>query len=240
MIDAFSVETAHLLGDALPALHRLRHKIFVERHGYQVPTFRGMEWDAFDTPAAVYLLWRDDLQQVRAIARLIPTTFPYMIKELWPELIYGHELPCRPDVWEVTRLGVDRTLAPALRRRVLGEMMCGCGEFGRKMGIGEYYLVTHPRVIRSIEVYGCRVKLLGQTRSIGQCVVNAAAIEVSDAAIATLRRTYSLPPRVLRVAGEPATDDAAEMAAADWASIAAMSSLAAAAAAAAPARPVAL
>ncbi|HRK95761.1 MAG TPA: acyl-homoserine-lactone synthase, partial [Rhodospirillales bacterium] len=201
MIDAFTVETAHLLGDALPALHRLRHKIFVERHGYQVPTYRGMEWDTFDTPAAVYLLWRDDLQQVRAIARLIPTTFPYMIKELWPELIYGRELPSRPDVWEVTRLGVDRALAPALRRRVFGEMMCACGEFGRRMGISEYYLVTHPWVIRSIEANGCRVRMLGHTRAIGRCVVKAAAVQVSDAAIATLRRTYSLPPKVLRVAG---------------------------------------
>lgn len=236
MIDAFSVETAHLLGDALPALHRLRHKIFVERHGYQVPTFRGMEWDAFDTPAAVYLLWRDDLHKVRAIARLIPTTFPYMIKELWPELIYGRELPCRPDVWEVTRLGVDRGLAPALRRRVFGEMMCGCGEFGRKMAIKEYYLVTHPRVIRSIEANGCRVRLLGETRSIGRCVVTAAGVEVSAEAIATLRRTYSLPPRVLRVAGEAAVGTPAEPGV-PWPAMAGIASFAADAV---PARPVAL
>lgn len=226
MIDAFTVETAHLLGDALPALHRLRHKIFVERHGYQVPTYRGMEWDTFDTPAAVYLLWRDDLQQVRAIARLIPTTFPYMIKELWPELIYGRELPSRPDVWEVTRLGVDRALAPALRRRVFGEMMCACGEFGRRMGISEYYLVTHPWVIRSIEANGCRVRMLGHTRAIGRCVVKAAAVQVSDAAIATLRRTYSLPPKVLRVAGDTAGSGPAE-AASPWAPIGAISTLAA-------------
>jgi acyl homoserine lactone synthase len=226
MIDAFSVETAHLLGDALPALHRLRHKIFVERHGYQVPTYRGMEWDTFDTPAAVYLLWRDDLKQVRAIARLIPTTVPYMIKELWPELIYGREFPCRPDVWEVTRLGVDRALAPALRRRVFGEMMCGCGEFGRKMGISEYYLVTHPRVIRSIQANGCSVRLLGRTRAIGRCVVAAAAVEVADEAIATLRRTYSLPPRVLRIAGEHAAIGAVD-AEAEWAPIAGMSTIAA-------------
>lgn len=237
MIDAFTVETAHLLGDALPALHRLRHKIFVERHGYQVPTYRGMEWDAFDTPAAVYLLWRDDLRQVRAIARLIPTTFPYMIKELWPELIYGQELPSRPDVWEVTRLGVDRSLAPALRRRVFGEMMCACGEFGRRTGISEYYLVTHPRVIRTIAENGCTVRLLGGTRAIGHCVVNAAAVVVTDQAIATLRKTYSLPPAVLRVAGEPATPtDAAGPEVPEWTAIAAMAALAGDA----PARPVAL
>jgi hypothetical protein len=29
MIDAISLETAHLLGDALPSAHRLRHRIFI-------------------------------------------------------------------------------------------------------------------------------------------------------------------------------------------------------------------
>lgn len=204
MIDAFTVETAHLLGDALPALHRLRHKIFVERQGYQVPTYRGMEWDAFDTPAAVYLMWRDDLQQVRAIARLIPTTFPYMIKELWPQLVCGHALPCRPDVWEVTRLGVDRTLLPAVRRRVFAELMCGCGEFARQFGIKEYYLVTHPRVVGSIEANGCVARPLGPPQTIDRSRVVAVRIAITDEIIAHLRATHLLPPRVLRIAGQDA------------------------------------
>ena len=57
MIDAISLETAHLLGDALPSAHRLRHRIFIGRQKYAVPSHRGMEWDQFDTPAAVYMLW---------------------------------------------------------------------------------------------------------------------------------------------------------------------------------------
>jgi N-acyl-L-homoserine lactone synthetase len=202
MIDAFTVETAHLLGDALPAHHRLRHKIFVERQGYQVPTYRGMEWDAFDTPAAVYLMWRDDLKQVRAIARLIPTTFPYMIKELWPHLISGHDLPSTPQVWEVTRLGVDRSLLPAVRRRVFGEMMCACGEFARELGIREYYVLTHPSIIRSIAAAGCSTRLLGRPQTMGGFPVAVATVAITEAAIATLRMTYALPPDILRTAGE--------------------------------------
>lgn len=202
MIDAFTVETAHLLGDALPALHRLRHKIFVERQGYRVPTYRGMEWDAFDTPAAVYMMWRDDLNKVRAIARLIPTTFPYMIKELWPHLISGHTLPSRSDAWEVSRLGVDRSLVPAVRRRVLGELMCGCGEFAKRFGIEEYYLVTHPRVVANIEANGCSTRPLGPPQTIDRSRVVAVQIGVSDATIARLRETHMLPPQILLIAGE--------------------------------------
>ena len=50
MIDAISLETAHLLGDALPSAHRLRHRIFVERQKYDVPRRRGMEWDSSIRP----------------------------------------------------------------------------------------------------------------------------------------------------------------------------------------------
>ena len=98
MIDAISLETAHLLGDALPSSHRLRYRIFIERQGYEVPSWRAMEWDQFDTPRAHYLMWRDEASQPRAIARMIPTSQPYMIRELWPDLVEDGKLPDRDDI----------------------------------------------------------------------------------------------------------------------------------------------
>ena len=124
MIDAISLETAHLLGDALPSAHRLRHRIFVERQKYDVPRRRGMEWEQFDTPATIYLLWRGEMAHVRAIARLIPTSLPYTIQRLWPELVRNGDMPSSDDIWEVTRFGIDRDLGrerrtPRLRGNVL-------------------------------------------------------------------------------------------------------------------------
>jgi N-acyl-L-homoserine lactone synthetase len=202
MIEAVTIETAHLLGDTLAALHRLRHKIFVERQKYEVATFRGMEWDAFDTPVAVYLLWRDESARVRAVARLIPTNFPYMIKELWPQLVDGGELPSQPDIWEVTRLGVDRSLPPAVRRRVFGEMLCGCGEFGIRNGLKEYYLVTHPKIIQRLRATGCTAELLGRAQALDRCTVAAAKVKVSPEALEMLRNHYGLPPSVLCIVGD--------------------------------------
>jgi N-acyl-L-homoserine lactone synthetase len=149
MIDAISLETAHLLGDALPSAHRLRHRIFVERQKYDVPRRRGMEWDQFDTPAAIYLLWRDEMAHVRAIARLIPTSLPYMIQQLWPELVRKGDMPSSDDIWEVTRFGIDRDLGRERRARVFGEMFCAFVEFGLKTGIGAYIFVTPLAVIDS-------------------------------------------------------------------------------------------
>src|SRR5436190_10638472 len=49
-------ENAHLHGEAWISHHRLRYRIFVERQGWAVPTYNGLEYDEFDTPAARYIL----------------------------------------------------------------------------------------------------------------------------------------------------------------------------------------
>lgn len=82
-------ETAHMHGETWISHHRLRHRLFVERQGWEVPTVRDLEYDEFDTPAAQYLIWIDSKGETRGAARLLPTTRPYMVKKLWPELIPG-------------------------------------------------------------------------------------------------------------------------------------------------------
>ncbi len=54
MIDVLTWENAHFYGSALASQHRLRYRLFVERQGWDVPCYQGMEYDQFDTPAAVY------------------------------------------------------------------------------------------------------------------------------------------------------------------------------------------
>jgi|APTNR8051073442_1049403.scaffolds.fasta_scaffold03915_3 acyl homoserine lactone synthase len=203
MIEAITLETAHLLGDALPSSHRLRHRIFVERQRYQVSCWRGMEWDQFDTPAAVYLLWRDPALRVRAVARLIPTSVPYMIQQLWPELLESGEIPVRNDIWEVTRFGIDRDLEPAVRVRIFGEMFCAFAEFGLKANISEFIFVTPSRVIDSALTHaGVEARRLSLPRRLGGLPVVAARSAVSHDALMKLRRHHQIPGPVLRIAGE--------------------------------------
>ena len=202
MIDAISLETAHLLGDALPASHRLRHRIFVLRQGYGVPCWHGMEWDEFDTPAATYLLWRDGATRPRAIARLIATSRPYMIERLWPELTGDCKLPSSDDVWEITRFGIDRDLDPELRGRIFGEMFCAFAEFGLLWGIAAYLFVTPPQVIASaLHDAGVLTERLGEPKRVGRLPVVAARVSVSRQALCRLRRHHRISGSVLRLAG---------------------------------------
>lgn len=202
MIDAITFETAHLLGDALPAAHRLRYRIFVERQKYEVPTHRNMEWDQFDTPAAVYLLWRDEEHAVRAVTRLIPTSMPYMIQQLWPDLVARDEVPQRDDVWEVTRLGVDRTLPPEQRARALGELVCAFAEFGLLNGINEYIFVTPEHVVdAALRRAGLYVRQLGDRRRLGSLPVIAARTAVTPTALANLQHCHGIAGSVLNIVG---------------------------------------
>ena len=84
-IESFNLTTAHLYGDALASQFRLRHRVFIERVDYKVPTWKGMEFDQFDTPATQYFVWRDDEGEVRGVARLAPTSLDYMLEKIWPE-----------------------------------------------------------------------------------------------------------------------------------------------------------
>ena len=149
-IDCFNIETAHLYGDALASQYQLRHRVFIERQDYQVPTWKGMEYDQFDTPAAQYFVWRDQRGVARGVARLAPTTVNYMIEEVWPEKVEKTELPKAKNIWEGTRFGVDRDLTPEMRTTVVKELVCAYIEFARMNGIDEIIGVMPVGIWRAV------------------------------------------------------------------------------------------
>jgi len=208
-IDAMTFENAHLLGDALPDMMRLRYRVFIQREKYTVPSWNGMEWDQYDNPAAVYILSRGKHDRVRGVARLIPTTFPYMIKDLWPHLIETDDVPSRPDVWELTRVGVDRGLDAPTRRQVIGELVCGWLEYGLQHGIGSYLHVAHTQVIKSVlQDPGCHVDFLGQPQKLGRFPVVAAQLAVTHEALRKVRRHHGIQGPILNIAGEQRSEAA--------------------------------
>jgi len=183
-----SWETAHLHGEAWISHHRLRHRVFVDRLGWQVPSYRGLEYDQFDTPAATYVVWLDGERLARGAARLIPTTQPYMVKALWPELIDG-DLPQTDQIWEATRFVCDRNFNSETRRRIVAELICGCQEFGIARGISRYLGVMPVGIFRHvIAAAGCPVTLLGPPKRMGNHDIVAAYIDVSPKTLAVVQQ----------------------------------------------------
>ena len=194
---SLSWETAHLHGDAWISHHRLRHRLFIERNAWEVPAYKGFEYDQFDTPAAQYLLWLDDAGQTRGATRLIPTTQPYMIQQLWPELLHG-DPPTSLAVWEATRFGFDDTLDAGTRRRAVQELLCAMHEFGIANRITRFLAVMSPPLLRRVPINaGCAVTQLGPIRRLGGQPVVAAGLAITLNVLAELRRRASITGPVL-------------------------------------------
>lgn len=147
MIEAVTLKTAHLFGDALASQARLRYRVFVKDRKLPHTHYEGLEYDEFDTPAATYLIWRDTSLAVRGLIRMLPTSMPYMMQKYWPELCQTRELPVSNEVWELTRVCVDRSYPAHVRLRLLPELLCAAQEFCLQRGARAAVGVTRRHLV---------------------------------------------------------------------------------------------
>lgn len=92
-----------LTNDIYSKIGQYRQKVFVEMLGWDVQTRDGMELDQFDRPDTLYMVSQDEHGAVNGCARLLPTNRPYLLGEVFPQLMQGQPIPCSPDVWELSR-----------------------------------------------------------------------------------------------------------------------------------------
>jgi N-acyl-L-homoserine lactone synthetase len=83
-----------------------RHRVFVERLGWQLDAHDGAESDEFDRPDTVYVAVEDERGDIVGCARLLPTTQPYLLSERFPQLLNGLAPPHDPAIWELSRFAV--------------------------------------------------------------------------------------------------------------------------------------
>lgn len=199
MLDCVTWATAHLFGSALAEQHRLRYRVFVKRAGWNVPHINEMEWDQYDTPAAHYLIWRDPEGVARGVVRASPTDIPYMIADIWPELVTEEELPRSAEVWECTRLAVDPTAPAALRREIRNELVVGMIEFGVARSITRFLHLTPMAFVRSI-FWGndFNTGLIGGPSPIDGIACGVCATECSAQALETVRAATGISAPVIR------------------------------------------
>ncbi len=84
-------------------LARYRHAIFIETLGWQLPVENGLERDQFDRADTLYVVAKDRVGVICGCARLLPTTKPYLLDEVFPHLMGDLPAPHSPSVWELSR-----------------------------------------------------------------------------------------------------------------------------------------
>lgn len=80
-----------------------RHEVFVEMLGWELNAPTGYEQDQFDRSDTIYVVARGNDDRIVGCARLLPTTKPYLLGEVFPELLNGLSPPNSPDIWELSR-----------------------------------------------------------------------------------------------------------------------------------------
>lgn len=103
-MDIITGNSANLSGNLYTRVAHYRHKIFIERLGWELVTKNNEELDQFDRPDTIYIIAQDHNEQIQGCARLLPTDKPYLLGEVFPQLIpQGMPLPNSSDIWELSR-----------------------------------------------------------------------------------------------------------------------------------------
>ena len=89
--------------DEFKQLAHYRHKVFIDTLGWQLSTQDNIEIDQFDRADTEYVTVKNAAGHICGCARLLPTTRPYLLSEIFPQLLNGQPAPNSPDVWELSR-----------------------------------------------------------------------------------------------------------------------------------------
>src|SRR5574343_396117 len=103
MITTMTSRSCDLGPDLESALAAYRYRVFVEEMGWPLQAQIGQERDQFDRPDTLYVIARHPAGELCGCARLLPTTQPYLLDEVFPALMAGQPLPHSPGVWELSR-----------------------------------------------------------------------------------------------------------------------------------------
>jgi acyl homoserine lactone synthase len=175
----------------LAAMHRLRHRVFKERLGWEVTVSGDMEIDEYDSLEPVYLLYSSGGGRIEGCVRLLPTTGPNMLRNSFPALLGPNSPPESPRIWESSRFSLD--IEPDRQPTQGGlspstfELFAGMVEFGLARGLSDIVTVTDVRMERIARRAGWPVRRIHDAQRIGSTLAVAGFLEVSEAALARLR-----------------------------------------------------
>jgi acyl-homoserine lactone synthase len=174
--------------DLWEAVHRLRHRIFVEEMGWQdLDRDDGLEIDQFDHEEAVHhIVIRNG--EVAGYQRMLPTTRPHLLTEILTDL-FVDEPPSGPNVWELTRYAVAPDYRDGRRgvSTVGTELIAGFVEWGLPRGVNQVIIEFEPMwVLRALQLHFL-ARPLGYQRTYGRQQVVATLLTFNERTLEVVR-----------------------------------------------------
>ena len=184
----------------LADMHRLRYRVFKERLHWDVQVSGDLEIDEFDALHPAYLLQRGADGVLQGCVRLLPSTGPTMLRDVFPVLLGSSSVPAVTTLWESSRFALDlpphariaNGIAPATF-----ELFAGMIEFGLSRRLTDIVTVTDARMERILRRAGWPLRRIAEPAAIGTTLAVAGYLEVSTAALTRVRATGGIKSPVL-------------------------------------------
>ena len=161
---------------------KLRHREFLVRQSYDVRSLDGLEFDAYDTIASVYLVYSEDGRNVLGLSRLTPIRYGCMLADHFPQLVDDQTIfSSSRNIWEGTRFCIDRRLAPEQRANICHKLVAAYLQFGLERNIDQIIGLMPTVILRTVfERSGVLLNRLGAAQKVGDHTkVQAASIEIT-------------------------------------------------------------
>ncbi len=191
----------------LEGMFKLRHEVFKERLEWEVGSASGKERDMFDDLDPVYIVCEHE-GDVLGSWRLLPTTGPYMLRNVFPELLYGQPAPEAPDVWEISRFAVSKRVVGneslGTIKTVTNLLLEQLFAFAARRDISRIVAVADVRFERILGRAGLLTQRFGPPLQIGVTRAISGYADVSDLNIR--RMQLAGRAKALQLAGQQLVD----------------------------------
>jgi len=156
-----------------------RKAIFVDILKWNVPVIDGrFEVDQYDNERACYVLVNDELGKHLGSARLLPTTGPHILGDLYPELC-ANGVPRGSRTFEITRFCLGLRGGARLRLATRNRLVSALVTIALERGIERFTGVAEMGWLQQILAFGWDCSPLGPPRQIGRSMLGALVIEIS-------------------------------------------------------------
>jgi acyl-homoserine lactone synthase len=186
----------HLYERELDEHHCIRHRIYIEELRWKglTPRSDGHEYDQFDFDDTVYLLGLEEDRVVGGL-RLVPTTGPHLIADVFSRFASDRGVPRAADIAEWTRVFV----VPERREehggsKVGSTVIAAMIDYGLQEGLSGISVLMNTFWLPKFLKYGWRVRPLGLPDVHDEEWLIAVQIDVTPMALASIRNACGLPP----------------------------------------------
>jgi acyl homoserine lactone synthase len=188
----------HNYTEYMDAMHKLRKQVFHDRLKWEVCVKGDWEIDKFDDEDPLYVLSLDNKGKLQGSLRLLPTTGPNMLRDVFSRITENFGTVSNPLVWESSRFcirmpgGSDQRESQNISKATV-ELIAGMGEVGLLAGLDHIVTVYDAFLRRIIRQTGCKEELIGEAVRFGRVLTYAGLFEVNPIEINAFKRIWNLP-----------------------------------------------